>query len=223
MRRVIRQAIKDGVIKADVDPFHTYDKPQGQPPDRRKLTIEEIEKLQALELEAGTSLARTRDAFLFSFYGGGIRFGDVCRLRSDHIKEGRLEYRMMKTGTLVSIPLPEPAVGIALGYKESLYLFDFLQEGDEKDPIKLRRRISSRNVVVNRELKKLAKLAGFEAEGLSFHVARHSFADYARQRSGDLYAVSKTLGHTSLQITQQYLRSFDREAVDKLANEIWSN
>ena len=129
----------------------------------------------------------------------------------------------MKTGTLVSIPLPEPAVGIALGYKESLYLFDFLQEGDEKDPIKLRRRISSRNVVVNRELKKLAKLAGFEAEGLSFHVARHSFADYARQRSGDLYAVSKSLGHTSLQITQQYLRSFDREAVDKLANEIWSN
>ena len=74
---------------------------------------------------------------------------------------------------------------------------------------------------MNRDLKKLAELAGLESEGLSFHVARHSFADFARSQSGDLYAVSKALGHTSLQVTQKYLKSFDRDAVDRLANTLW--
>ena len=130
---------------------------------------------------------------------------------------------MMKTGTPVSIPLPLPALEIIGRYvdQDASYLFPYLDKGLEEDAIKLRRRISSRNVVVNRDLKKLAKLAGMQPDGLSFHVARHSFADYARQQSGDLYAVSKTLGHTSLQVTQQYLKSFDRDAVDKLATELW--
>lgn len=222
-RRVIRRAIKEGIVKPDVDPFHVYDRPQGKPTERRKLSIEEIHKLKALDLEAGSTLAITRDAFMLAFYGGGIRFGDVCRLKPVHIKQGRLEYQMMKTGTTVSIPLPEPALQIVDRYKSSTYLFSFLDEGLEKDGVKLRRRISSRNVVVNRELKKLAKIADIEPKGLSFHVARHSFADYARRQSGDLFAVSKTLGHTSLQVTQQYLRSFDQDAVDKLASRLWDS
>ena len=75
-------------------------------------------------------------------------------------------------------------------------------DGNVVNQVELRRRINSRNVVVNGELKRLAELAGLQPEGLTFHVARHSFADYARRQSGDLYAVSKTLGHNSLQVTQ---------------------
>ena len=30
-------------------------------------------------------------------------------------------------------------------------------------------------------------------------------------------------GHPSLQVTQQYLRSFDRDAVDRLANDLWND
>ena len=124
---------------------------------------------------------------------------------------------------MVSIPLPEPALAIVEAYSKSEreYLFPFLKAGDEANSVKLRRRISSRNVVVNQNLKKLAKIAEIEDEGLSFHVARHSFADYARRQSGDLYAVSKSLGHASLQVTQNNLNSFDKDAVDKLANDIW--
>lgn len=38
---------------------------------------------------------------------------------------------------------------------------------------------------------------------------------------GDLYDISKTLGHHQLQTTGTYLRSFDQEAVDRLARSIW--
>jgi integrase/recombinase XerD len=57
---------------------------------------------------------------------------------------------------------------------------------------------------------------------VSFHVARHSYADFARTRSGDLFAISKALGHASLQITQTYLKSFDRDAVDRLSEQLWT-
>lgn len=223
VRRVIRQGIKDGIVKPEADPFLVYDRPPGKQPERRKLSFEEIRALESLDLEAGSAVRITRDAFLLAFYGGGMRFGDVCRLRADHIKQGRLEYRMMKTGSIVSVPLPEPALRIVKEYSdnEKTYLFPFLKEGDEKNPVHLRRRINSRNVVANQNLKRLAKLADLKEEGLTFHVARHSFADFARRQSGDLYAVSKTLGHTSLQVTQQYLRSFDRDAVDSLMQGLW--
>ena len=76
------------------------------------------------------------------------------------------------------------------------------------DGVKLRRRISSYNASANKVLKALAREAGLRApDEVSFHVARHSFADYARTQSGNVYAVSKALGHANLTITETYLRA----------------
>ena len=224
LRRVIRQAIKDGILPPSADPFLVYDRPAAQKPDRAKLTLEEIQALKALDLEADSVLAVSRDAFVLAFYGGGMRFGDMCMPRLESVHAGRLDYRMLKTGTAVSLPLPPVALEIVSRYErsEGPYLLPLLEEGAERDPVYLRRRISARNVVVNRSLKTLAKRAGIEGKNVTFHVARHSFADYARQRSGDVYAVMKALSHTSLQVTQQYLRSFDRDAVDRLTDQLWN-
>ena len=133
----------------------------------------------------------------------------------------------MKTGTPMSVPLPEPALRIAEKYtqdatKQGGFLFAFLKKGEDRDGVQLRRRIGSRNVQANTALKRLATKAGLDPEGLSTHVARHSFADYARRQSGDLYAISKSLGHGNLQTTETYLKSFDRDAVDKLATQLWT-
>src|SRR5690606_24833938 len=123
----------------------------------------------------------------------------------------------------VSVPLPPQAVQIVERYRTrgGYYLFPYLEKGDEADPVHLRRRINSRNVVVTNHLKTVAKRAGLESDGLSFHVARHSIADFARSETGVLYAVSKALGHSSLQVTQQYLKSYDRDAVDRMVSGLW--
>jgi integrase len=132
---------------------------------------------------------------------------------------------MMKTDQPVDLPLPPPAEAITrrwTGARGAPFLFPFLKEGDDTDPVRLRRRISSCNVVVNRNIKTVAGKAEVKDPGdLTFHVARHSFADFARKRSSDLYAVSKALGHSSLKITESYLNDFDREATDRLADEMW--
>lgn len=229
VRHVIRRAIKEEVIGPAEDPFLTYDKPKRRKPERRKLSMDEIRALAGVELEEGTWARWSRDAWMLAFYAGGVRFGDLCCLRVGDFKKekGRtwLAYRMNKTGTPVQLPLPALAVEIVAFYGDGKeaddFLLPFLERGDEADPNRLRRRISSKNALANKFIKRAAEEAEIEPEGLSFHVARHSFADYARRKGGDLYAISKALGHTSLQITQAYLRGFDKDAVDKLADTMW--
>ncbi len=226
LRRVIRLALRDGALKPEQDPFLTYERPSGKKTDRRKLSMEEISQLESAELEAGTWQRYARDAWVFSFYAGGMRFGDVCCLKVESVQNGRVEYHMLKTGTPVSVPLPERAWQIVHPYVEGKepgeFVFPFLRRGDDADPVRLRRRISSKNALANRYVKQAAERAGLDnAKSISMHIARHSFADYARTKSGNLYAISKTLGHSSLQITQAYLKSFDQDAVDRLADELW--
>jgi integrase len=50
------------------------------------------------------------------------------------------------------------------------------------------------------------------------HTARHTFADLARQGDADLYSISKALGHSSLAITEKYIKGFDQDAVDEVVN-----
>lgn len=231
LRRVYKEAIRDGEIQPADDPFLVYQKPKGRRVERRKLPLADVEKLAALGPDDGVAEgsveALARDAFAFSFYAGGMRFGDVCRLKAADVQGGRATYRMLKTGTPMGVPLPPPAVEVAGRYTEGAgtrggFLFPLLKAGDERDGVHLRKRISSRNAQINAALKRLAAKSELDPAGLSFHVARHSFADHARTKSGDLYAISKSLGHGNLQTTEQYLKSFDRDAVDSLADTLWS-
>jgi integrase len=241
LRTLIRKAVKEGVLTSN--PFDLYDMPKGRTVNRRKLTPDEMQALASLDLDAGSLPRVVRDAFLFAFYAGGMRFGDVCTLRpSNLVRDGarvRVSYRMMKTGTLVSLPLPPVALDLLRPYTApseegqstpaAAFVFPLISDARvpsrdaSAEGVRLRRRIASRNTQANEALKALAKEAGLaDPDAVSFHVARHSFADYARQASGNVYAVSKALGHKSLTITEAYLRSFDQDATDKLQDDLWS-
>ena len=227
VRRVVNQAIKEEVLSAGDDPFLAYEMPERVEPDRRTLSLEEMKDLEELDLNPTSDLARDRDAFLLAFYGGGIRFSDVCCLRPSNIKDGRLKYRMLKTDNIVRIGLPPPALEIVDRWSEAHdrpFLFPYLEEGEDNDPVRLRKRISNWNVMANRSLKKLARRAEIESpDDVTMHVARHSFGDLARRRGDDLYAVSKALGHSDLKTTERYLAAFDDDAVDQLTDSMWND
>jgi len=62
-----------------------------------------------------------------------------------------------------------------------------------------------------------------EASGLrkhvTFHVARHTFATLGLTYGGDLYTISKLLGHSNIRVTQIYadiISEKKREAVDAI-------
>ena len=228
--RVVKEAVREGAIPPAADPFLVYSMPSGERVERRKLPLADVQKLAALGpadgVADGSDDAVARDTFVFSFFVCGMRFGDVAKLRAAEVGGGRAQYRMLKTNQPMDLPIPAPAVEIAARYAPDAagrggFLFPLLKAGDAADGVTLRKRINSRNVVVNKRLKRLAKLAGLSPDGLTFHVARHSFADHARTKSGNLYNISKSLGHGDLRTTELYLKSFDVDAVDALAGEIW--
>lgn len=225
--RVFAAAVREGAIKPDANPFALYDRPRGERPDRLKLAAADVLALAAVETdEPRHQLAR--DAFAFSFYGGGVRFSDVCVLKPEHVRDGRLRYRMLKTGSLVDLPLPPAALAIAERYAAAVtperpFLFPMLVEGEDADPVRLRRRIASWSARVNGYLKAVAEAAELpDASRVSFHAARHAYAVFAASKSGDLNAISKALGHGSLAVTQAYLKSFDRDATDRLSEALWT-
>src|SRR5690606_9364935 len=128
-----------------------------------------------------------------------------------HDGEGwRLHYSMSKTADAFALKVPAPALEIARRYgledepaegegrgeDPAPFLFPFLQGADLSTPEKLRRVKDSRNVGVNKQLKRVAKKAKVTKD-VSFHLSRHSFADLARVRGIDLHTISKALGHSS--------------------------
>ncbi len=73
--------------------------------------------------------------------------------------------------------------------------------------------IGSKNAVINSDLKEVSKRLNIRE--FSFHSARHTFAYLSRKNKIDIYLISKCLGHSSLAITEQYLREFeDNEVYD---------
>jgi integrase len=223
LRRIVREAVRQDVLEAASDPFIKFRMPRGQQVHRRKLSPEEIRALMAAILDARAAVAR--DVFLFSFFAGGMRFGDVARLRVQGVKDGRVSYEAMKTGKQMNLGVPPVGVEIAeryaMGKKGSEYLFPLLTGKRVDSPSLLRRAISSANSSANMRLKAAAKKAGVEDEGLSMHIARHSYADLARRKSGNLHAIMQSLGHSRLAVTQTYLKSLDEDAVDTLTKQVW--
>ena len=65
-------------------------------------------------------------------------------------------------------------------------------------------------------LRAVAKRAGIEGVRASPHTLRHSFAQQWLDKGGDIVSVSRLLGHTRLQTTEEYLKGFQsRQARDQ--------
>lgn len=222
IRKVIHRALKEKIIT--VDPFLSFNGPKRKDVRQKvKLSMEQIVKLQELNLVKDTPKWHARNAFLFSFYSGGIRFGDICCLKWENIRNGRLVYKMNKNGKLFSTVLNDFQNQLLSRYtgEPDHFIFPFLNSHrDYGDPKYLRQQISSKNYIVNKNLDKLAELAELGAS-ISFHVSRHSFAQHAVETGLDVYELMQTLRHTKIETTQKYLKSLDEGLADKAMGKVF--
>jgi integrase/recombinase XerD len=63
----------------------------------------------------------------------------------------------------------------------------------------------------NRDIGRLCHNLGILNAKTSPHTFRHYFAISYLRRGGDIYALSRILGHTSVKVTEVYLRSMGIE------------
>ncbi|MEX2411191.1 MAG: site-specific integrase, partial [Candidatus Paceibacterota bacterium] len=223
LRTVYRKASNEGVTDQLTNPFQNFKIQRGQV-KKDRLTEEEIQAIIELKLEEGSLIWHVRNSFLFSFYCAGIRASDILQLKWKNIIDGRLVYKMQKTNRPHTMKLHDKAKAILDYYgprDPENFVFSYLDNNvDYSDPEFAFNQLNSKTVLLNKYLGKIAKMSEIEKR-VTTHTARHSFADIARQKTDNLYNLSKTLGHSSIKITEAYLASFDEKAVDDTLDEVF--
>lgn len=226
IKTVVFEIIAEGKLLYHENPFLQY-KISEEDIYRERLSIEEIRDLEGLEITKDSLDYNIRNYFLFSFYCGGIRFGDFCRLEKTNIRDGRIFYFMKKRARTNKkerrIILLKPSLDILNQYKSTAgkYLFPLLRF-KYKDEIEMQRHISSLNAQCNIVLKRIAKKAQIKKD-ISFHTSRHSVADYAIEKGIDIRDLQEMLGHSKITTTEVYKKNFFPEQTEKAMRKLFEN
>lgn len=223
IRAIYYAAIREGNAEQSKNPFFNF-KLVFKKTKKERLSGEEMNRIRKLELSSNDKIWHARNIFLLSYNAMGMRFGDVAFLKWSNIHDDRLNYEMRKTGTNKSILLSNEAKTILDYYrgekvKPDDYIFPFIKL-NSKSFYNAKALANSR---VNKLLKIIAEKAGI-LKRLTFHIARHSWAQTAKNHDMDLRVIQRGLGHESSRTTEIYLNDLDDNEVDianlKILNEV---
>lgn len=180
----------------------------------RKRAVDEqiIARLHKLDLPEHSGLALARDLFIFSYCARGMAFVDMVYLRKSDLSNGMIRYTRRKTGQQLIIQV-EPCIRRIIdryGANDLPYIFPILVEDS---PERCYQHYEKALNYYNRCLKKLSALLKLSV-GLSFYVARHSWATAARHHRVPLAVISAGMGHASERTTQIYLGALENSVID---------
>jgi integrase len=221
----LERAVKENIILKN--PWRGIDKKDRLKKQDTKRNAWTIEQLNVLANTPFKYEPQIRQGYLFSCFSG-LRWSDINPLQWCEVIVKNLEgverwflyFGQKKTSGIEYLPLSAQAVEILKERKreqelepESKYVFPMLKEREGGGKLIWDR--------MNYALKKWGMLAGIESKQMHFHTGRHTFATNMLEHSpdGDLYTVSKLLGHKSINPTQVYAKVRDSRrasAVDSL-------
>ena len=241
-KALMQLAIKEKKITADKDPFLFFEY-KDENTTKEKLDETEIKALQALELEKDSLEWHSRNCFFFSFYCAGMRAADVLLLRWKNVEGGKLNYTMSKNGKLVIDRDIMPQAAAILDLYRSKdnnpgdYIFPLMSNSKDYSETlaqvelsmlpndvkqKVFNEISSKNVLLNKGLKRIAKKAGISKK-VTMHIARHSFANKAMKEGIKSSNIQGLLKHSSLSITEKYMGNFGNQEDNETLHKIFGN
>jgi integrase/recombinase XerD len=226
IRSVFSQVIKAEIIDRKYYPFGK-DKIRIKFPDSIKLglTIEEVKRLEDVELPIGSTEHHARNLWLFSFYLAGMRISDVLRLRWTDIQDDRLYYAMGKNSKGGSLKMPEKAAKIITQYesqrtKKGDYIFPELKAVDkEANAFIMQRTIAFATSRLDKFLRKNVAPAAAIEKKLTMHIARHTFGNI----SGDkipIQMLQKLYRHSSITTTIGYQANFMFKDADEALDSV---
>jgi integrase/recombinase XerD len=227
VRDVFSQAIKEHPA---LEKFYPFGKKKGislKFPESLKvgLTVEEVKRIEALDLQPGSPIDHARNVWLTSFYFAGMRTSDVLALRWSDFHNDRLHYSMGKNNKPGTIKISEKAAAILAEYKpladkSGLVFPDLRVVQDFNNQFEVERRTAFVDKSLNEYLKRVAALAGIE-KNLSMHIARHTFGNIAGDKI-PVQMLQKLYRHSSILTTIGYQANFmhkdSDDAIDAVTN-----
>jgi site-specific recombinase XerD len=92
------------------------------------------------------------------------------------------------------------------------YVFPILLR-DDLSAVQIENRKQKTLKRFNKELKELANIAKV-AKNVTSYVIRHSYATNLKQLGVSVEKISQSMGHSSVEITNSYLKDFETEEID---------
>ncbi|MEM6269159.1 MAG: phage integrase SAM-like domain-containing protein [Bacteroidota bacterium] len=226
-RTCLYEAIREGLFPQELNPFFKF-KLKKEKVRKPKLSLQEISQIEELNLEPGSAIWHTRNAFLFMYYCAGMRVGDLLQLRWVNVHQGRLRYKMEKTGKEHGPKLIDPAMAIVNLYRNPLarpndFVFPFLSnELDPADVVLMKKQVSAKTAKLNEHLKTIGAMIGLSFR-LTNHIARHSFTKTVQSRDAKelgigVHDIQGALAHSSVSITENYLEELNDDQLDHVMN-----
>lgn len=190
---------------------------------QRALETGDVKKIFAgLILLSGVNPAmqRARHFFILMFLMRGIPFVDLAYLRKSDLHGNVITYRRRKTGRPLSVTLTNEAMRIVRMYMNqnvhSPYLFSFLRSPEGTMEAYREYQLALRSF--NRQLLILGEFLGIPNR-LSSYTARHTWATTAYYCEVHPRIISQAMGHSSITVTETYLKPFQNKKIDE-ANKL---
>ena len=198
-----------------------YTKVEAQ--SKRSLTEEQMNTLLHTDFEKlPEDVQNVLAYFLLMFLFRGMPFIDMAYLRKQDLKEHCITYCRHKTGKKMVVRIPHEATALFEKCRnkktDSGYLFPILDETTENDK-KLYENYRQALRTFNRKLAKMAALL-LPGTNISSYTARHTWATLAFYSGIPIGIISKALGHSSIKVTETYLKPFENEKVDAANDEL---
>ena len=198
---------------------------------KRALTEEQMQTLMEADitkLPQGVQCALAYSLLMFLFRG--MAYIDLTQLQKGDVRGNFITYCRHKTGRQITVRIPPEAMPLLEEFRntnpDSIYLFPILdaptgnrkRRTDEELYQDYLRALRSFN-------KKLARIAALLLPGtkLSSYTSRHTWATLAYYNNVNIGIISKALGHSSIKVTENYLKPFNNEKVDSVNDELISS
>ncbi|MET6998706.1 site-specific integrase [Chitinophaga defluvii] len=179
----------------------------GEETDSIYLNEQELKLIEELDLSKNVKLDRTRDLFLIGCYTG-LRFSDYSILNPEHIKDGFIEIKQVKTDSKVVIPVHPVVQGIREKYNYALpkvisnqKMNDYLKDIGELIPA-LKSPVTITYTKGGKEVTKIYPKWSM----ISTHTARRSFATNEYLAGTPVITIMAITGHKTEKAFLRYIK-----------------
>lgn len=222
LRAVYNRAVDRGLIAGE---YRLFAGMKTGVSSERKLALTATQMNRLLDKERRKDFPQevreAQDALALMLLLQGMPFTDLAHLHKGDLDGDLLTCRRQKTGTELCVKVVPQAMRLIERYRNrdarSPYLLNILSGTAKGEEAFNEYRDKLRNL--NLHLSRLSALCGLKDVKVSSYTARHTWATLAKYCQVPEEIISEGLGHSSLEVTRTYLKSFEGDELAK-ANRI---
>jgi integrase len=228
LRAAYNYAASKGIVKKNEDyPFtrNKYVIPASAN-IKKALLRSEIKRILEFETIPYSYADRAKDFFLLSYLCNGINFKDLSLLKWGNIDEDMIRFVREKTKRTsqanqrtISCYLTSESLAIIKKWSKPStdkddFIFEIVNKKDTNE--EKQKKIDQFIQNTNKNLKRICTSVGIE-KAVTSYFSRHSAATALKRAGASILQIQEALGHSTSQVTQKYLDSFEDDSKKELS------